>query len=134
MRTTAVLIAALVLALPLTAKAAKIDLTQELRDAQGRPFIYQIEPDPAKPRPMTLADACVNALETTTQDDSRLTGEQKFKMDELARQILSKSATPLTVEQIAILKERIGKIYSPAVIGAAWRLLEEQPDAPATKK
>jgi hypothetical protein len=108
---------------------AKIDFTQVLRDAHGDPFMGQADPQPAPPRAYTLGDVAVNALETPIPDDVKLTGEEKFKMDELARLILSKRANP-TVEQIATIKARIGKSYSPAMVGAAWRALEGEHDAP----
>lgn len=121
------ILAAILLSIPLVAHAQKVDFTQVLHDAHGEPFVAQVDPQPAPQRAMTLGDVAVNALETPLPDDAKLSGEEKFKMDELARLVLSKKAHP-TPEQIATIKARIGKMYSPALVGAAWLILDGQPD------
>ena len=74
----------------------------------------------------TLKDICVVALETVTQehDGPSLSALEKFKRDRLARRIYEASTIELTAEEISLVKERIGKVYGPYVVGAAWPLLD----------
>lgn len=104
------------------AAPATVDLSQELHDVFGKPFV--VADGTSSMKNLTLADAIINALETSTQQDQKLTGEEKFKLDELARAIILNKKMALTVEQIATVKERIGHVYGAAVTGAAWRALD----------
>jgi len=57
--------------------------------------------------------------------DGALTGEKKFELYNVANKINScKKEVELTVEEIALIKERIGKSFIIEVIGQAWNLLE----------
>jgi hypothetical protein len=71
-----------------------------------------------------LGVACVNALESQLPDDQREQGQEKFKRDELARKVFGQKSVALTVEQVASIKDRIGRAYGPVVVGAAWRILD----------
>ena len=117
---------ALLLALPLLAQETKdpprhIDFTQEIKGLDGKPVMN----GDAKPSvAMTLGDVAVVALETSLDEDKSVTGAVKFERDELARKVYKKSSVVLTAEQLASIKERIGKVYSAMIVGAAWRLLD----------
>lgn len=74
--------------------------------------------------PLTLSLLCVTALYSTIDEDRNSAAKLKFERDELARKIYKKSSVTLTAEEIATLKERVGKVYSAAQVGAAWRLLD----------
>src|SRR5208282_870450 len=98
----------------------KIDFTQEIKGLDGKPVMN----GDAKPSmPMTLGDVAVVALEASLDEDKGVTGAMKFERDELARKVYKKSSVVLTAEQLATIKERIGKVYSAMIVGAAWRLL-----------
>lgn len=106
----------------LVAQSKGIDFTVKLVNIDGKPFTN----GDAKPAAdLTLKDACVLALESSTDDDRQATGADKFKRDELARKIYhdAKNAI-LTVDELALIKDRVGKIYGAAVVGAVWRLLD----------
>ena len=97
-----------------------IDFTQALKGLDGKPIT-----DGATPAiKITLSVVSVNALESALLGDERLAGADKFKMDTLARKIFENKAALLTAEDIALLKERLGKAYGALVVGAAWRLLD----------
>jgi len=99
----------------------KIDFTQEIKGLDGKPVMN----GDAKPSmPMTLGDVAVVALEASLDEDKGVTGAMKFERDELARKVYKKSSVVLTAEQLATIKERIGKVYSAMIVGAAWRLLD----------
>jgi hypothetical protein len=100
----------------------RIDFTQPLIGMDGNP----ITSADAKGvlTPMTLGDAAASALETILEEDRQSPGAEKFKLDELARKIYKKKDAVLLVEEIATIKNRIGKYYGPIVIGPAWRILD----------
>lgn len=104
-----------------------INFNQTLKGFDGK--VIQTGGDAKSSRPMTLGDAAIVALETPIEDDRKDTGDEKFKRDMLARKIyLDAPSVVLTVEETALIKERIGKIYGPIVVGATWPLID-----PATK-
>jgi hypothetical protein len=114
--------------------ARHIDFTKLLIGMDGNPVTFA----DAKglPTPMTLGDAAVGALEVILEEDRQATGAAKFKLDELARKIYKKKDAVLLVEEVATIKERIGKYYGPMVIGPAWRILdpaEAKPKEPEKK-
>jgi len=103
------------------ALADTIDFTQQLTGIDGKPLMNG---DAKTPVPMTLGDAAVLALESQIEEDRTTTGDAKFKQDELARKIYKNAKASLTVEEIASIKTRIGKVFPPMTVGAAWRLLD----------
>lgn len=102
-------------------KPRAIDFTTALSTISGKPILQ----DPKDSKSIfTLGDAAVVALEGEIESDRGESGEQKFKRDQLARKIYGQSSIVLTVEEIALIKDRIGKVASPVVVGAAWPLLD----------
>lgn len=72
----------------------------------------------------TLGSVCTAALLAPNQQDS---AETKGKLFDLALAIHGKEAADLKVEDVAMLKERVGKCYPPLVVGRTWQLLDPQP-------
>lgn len=72
--------------------------------------------------PLTLKKACIEALMAQTQDD-RASGEVKFKRYELAVKVNSGATVDISPEEAAMLKDLIGKVYGPGVVGPAYKLL-----------
>jgi hypothetical protein len=97
-----------------------IDFTKPLVSFDGK----VMKQSDAKDAPiLTLWDVSVVALETLLEDDRTLPGIDKFKRDQLARKIYLRSNVEVSPEDIALIRGRIGKVYGPAVIGAAWPML-----------
>lgn len=131
MKTLLILISLGCLVLP-AQNPHKIDFTQALTGMDGKPMPSN---DPKSPT-VTLGDVAIMALEALLEEDKGMTGADKFKNDELARKVYKAKAATLSVEDIALIKMRIGKVYGPSVVGAAWRLLDPStasPDAAKTK-
>lgn len=125
MKFIAILFVTLALTLTAQAQSRAIDFTQALKGLDGTPFTHPASTQKnAKLEPLTLGDVAVNALETPIPDDVRLSGEDKFKMDELARKVYGAKSVTLTPDEIKTLKERIGKLYGATIVGEAWRMLE----------
>jgi hypothetical protein len=106
------------------AQSHTIDFTQPLLGIDGIALKNQPAGNGKEPTVMTLGDAAMSALEMTLDSDRAMTGAEKFKNDELAHKIYKNKAASLTVEEISLIKDRIGKGYSAAVVGPAWRLLD----------
>lgn len=104
--------------------ARHIDFTTVLTGLDGKPLQEPASPIDKTLHNVTLGSAAINALETTLDEDRSTTGEDKFKRDELARRINNKSDVVLSVEDIALIKHRIGAAYPSILVGAAWRILD----------
>ena len=109
------------------AQTHPIDFTTQLNGIDGTALVG---PDS---KPLTLGSVAVQALQLQLQEDAKLTGEQKFEMDALARKIYKNASCTLTVEEIVKLKTRIGAAYGPAVVGATWRVLDPNVTQPDVK-
>lgn len=95
----------------------RIDFSAPIRDLDGNP----IENDK---KPFTLKAASINALLIVNPNEQQ-TGEEKVKAFSLAMRINdAKGPVELTVEEVAKLKDIIGKSYGPIVVGRAYTLLE----------
>ena len=74
---------------------------------------------------LTLKSVSVEALLATFSDEQSLSGEEKAKRYLLATRIYANSEElDLTVEEIAKIKQLIGKGYGPLIVGQAWDMLE----------
>jgi hypothetical protein len=112
-----------------------IDFTQPVYGLTGEEF-FECESalPPGMPCPedkkhyLSLGDLAVEGLEAEEpQEDRMLTPLVKFQRDNLARIVFKNPAAQLSHDDIALIKERIGKIFGPAKVGAAWRLLDPTP-------
>ena len=96
----------------------KIKTTVILKDYDGEAII-----DGTKKQPISLRDACINALNTMTDKDRSMDGKEKFELFELSLK-LKKDEVELKAEEIAKIKKRVGMIYTPIVVGRVDELLE----------
>ncbi len=112
-----------IVCLPVFAQSGrKLDFTQRLTAVDGS----LLQNGGAKPpAPLTLGDVAVMALETESQGET-LSGLEKFKLDTLARKIYRQKDVVLALDELVMIKDRIGKVEPPIVVGAAWRLLDPQ--------
>jgi hypothetical protein len=104
------------------AETRLIDFTIVINGLDGKPIM--IPDGKGKQEALTLNTACVNALETSLEEDRQMPGEAKFKLDELAHKIYNKNGVSLTAEEVVLIKQRVGKLYNPLVVGAVWRILD----------
>lgn len=106
------------LALTVMAQSA-IDFNKPLTDMDGKPL-----GGGAGGKSLTLSDVAVGALEAQLQADGQLTGAKKFEMYDLARKVYKCHACSLTLEEKALLKDRIGLAFGPGIVGPAWEILD----------
>ena len=99
------------------------DFTQKLIGVDGKPITIT---DKGKDgQALTLGEVSVMSLEASLDEDRTATGIDKFKRDQLARKIYGQKDVVLSVEEVTLIKERIGKAAIPPVVGAAWPLLDK---------
>lgn len=94
----------------------KIDMSQTLLDLGGLPLRNNDEI-------LTLGSVSIEALVLVQRDD-RVNGGEKFKRYQIAQKIHGKDLIDLTLDEIVLIKDLIGKAYGPAVVGPAFNLLE----------
>jgi len=76
--------------------------------------------------PMTIRAAIVQALNAADTNPST-TGDEKFQRFILATKVHNGKVNELTVEELSIIKKRVGEVYAmPEVIGAIYNAIEEK--------
>ena len=103
------------------AQGRTVDFTQQLTGLDGKPITLTAAPDSP---PATLSDIAIAALTAQFTDEQTMPGSKKFELYELARKVYKKKDVTLTAEDVATLKDRIGRFWGPAIVGAAWPLLD----------
>ena len=92
------------------------------QNAQGK----YIETEPS----LTLTTVALNALLNTYEDERSLTGKEKADRMQLALKInKNPKEADLTIEQMKLVKDLIGKAYGPLIVGRAYEMLEMEPKA-----
>ena len=91
----------------------KINFSQQLKNLKGEEI-----------KDLTLKVVSTEALLATFDDERALSGEEKAKRYLLATRVYANEELDLTVEEIAKLKQLIGKGYGPLIVGQAWEMLE----------
>lgn len=107
-----------------------IDFNQSLTGYDGKPLM---EGDPAHGvplAPVTLGEIARLSLEANLDADrSETSGKPKDEREAIVRKLFSLkeqkyASVALTVEEIAMLKERIGKAMPTVYVYPAWHLLD----------
>lgn len=77
--------------------------------------------------PIGLSRVLINALFASAPGDNT-TGEKKFKLYLLAQRIKeaagASGSCDLLAEDISLLKEQVGKLYPPLIVGQVFNMLE----------
>lgn len=74
---------------------------------------------------VTLKTVALQALLAAYADETQLSGQEKFARYKIADRI-NDGGEEFSVEEVALLKQLVGKAYLPLVVGRAWELLEKQ--------
>lgn len=102
----------------------KIKVTTEIIDLAGNPIVSPPKNPGEKPEPLTLRAASIQALMGA---DDKATGDQKFKVFMLAQRIHEEDEPTLKSEEITLVKNAVGKLFFPLVVGRVWNLLDPPP-------
>ena len=79
--------------------------------------------DPETEKSVTIASAAVEAL-LANYNDEQISGEDKLKRWNLAQKVNGGGDVDLTVEELALIKEVVGKGFGANVVGPVWTALE----------
>src|SRR5690349_20123329 len=91
----------------------KIDLRQPIMDLDGKPM-----------DDLTVGGAIEQALLIPAKGDDQLTGSAKLKLFLLASKLHGRDELDLAAEDVVLVKDRVGKLYTPIVIGRVWTALD----------
>jgi len=107
---------------PEETKTMQINFGQVLTAFDGTP-LRQVKAEGQPPEDITLRDVAIEALCRATEERG-VTGTQKFERFAIAQRIHKGDPVDLKVEEVATLKERIGELFPPLIVGRAFELLE----------
>lgn len=96
----------------------KIVIGKKLTDLEGN-----IVKDPHG-KEATVRGAVIEALLAVYKDESDLSGETKLSRWVLAKKLHEQDEVDLTIREANIIKELVGRAYSPLIVGQIWELLE----------
>lgn len=105
----------------------KVDFAATIKDIHGV-VLKEGQDD------MTLGNVVCTAMLNTVPEDRALTADQKMQMFRAAESAAAGGVQDLSVEAVAAIKDRIGKLYGALIVGRCFDLLEqkEMPDAKVT--
>ena len=106
----------------------KVDVTKQIMNLQGEPFQTGGIPCPQcghiaeGAQTMTLRKAIVQATTIFGPEDKD--GAEKFERYRLALQATDFDEPDWKPEELTLIRELIGRIYSPVIVGRCWEMLE----------
>ena len=96
----------------------KLRLEEVIKDMDEKPVQGPDKKD------MTLKDVCIASLMSSMETDKNMTGDKKVSLFSLAMSLKTNPDYDTTVEEVALIKDRIGKMYTQLVVGRAFELIE----------
>lgn len=99
-----------------------IDVTQDVKDYDGKPVIAPGDTDP-----LTLRAVFTSALNMMEQGE-QIGAETKSKMYALTQKLFATKVVSLTVDEATLIKERVGKGYGPLIYGRVCDALDKKSD------
>lgn len=98
-----------------------IDFQKEIKNIHG---VTVKESDAPDAKPVTLGFVAIEAL-LIDDPQARVSGSDKMKRYRLAQEISKlKEALDITVEDVALIKDLIGKKFSANIVGPAYDLID----------
>lgn len=95
----------------------KVDFSQSFLGLDGNPIIEN-------GKNITLGDIAANILLADDQEE-KLSGKDKALRGNLAMAIYAaKEPMDLPIEDVALIKDQIGKLATPLIVAQSWKMLE----------
>lgn len=110
----------------------KINVTQQLTELDGTPMVtgkvicQMCGQVVSEPEPMTVQLAATRALSASFRDEQSLTGDKKWPRFHLALKLTDEDEPDLKAESIVLIKQLVGKMYGPVIVGRMWAILDPQ--------
>lgn len=73
---------------------------------------------------LSVREVMLNSLLSPFPDERNLSGEDKVKRYSIAMRIHKESEPDLNVEELTLIKQLVGKLYFPLIVGQMWEILE----------
>lgn len=112
----------------------KIDLNFKIKKLDGTEFIdleadginEKGQPKFKKSKPLTLRKAITDSLISIYKDESNLDPKEKAKRGLFAKKIWNhpEPGIDLSVDDVKLCKDLIGKYWSPLIVTEAWEILD----------
>lgn len=103
----------------------KINFNAVVMGLDGKPFTLG-----AEKKELTLKEACVQAL-VSSYDDERPTGPDKQERGALAKEIYQGGERTLSQKKIGLIKDLVGKAWTPVIVCQCYELLDGAESVPA---
>lgn len=97
----------------------KIDVTKTLTNLDGAVMKDMVDGEAVD---ATLRMAMVNAILSPVEKESGMDKVKKFNLAERIHDAVDD--VDLTVEEVSLIKERVGVVFSSLIVGQVWKLLE----------
>jgi hypothetical protein len=108
----------------------KIDVTQQLLELDGTPMVTGKQicrtcgQGVSDKEPLTVRWAATKALTATFRDEPSLPGDEKVARFHLALKVTREDQLDLKAEDVVLIKQLVGKMYGPVVVGQVWSILD----------
>ena len=102
-----------------------IDFSTALKGIDGK-ALKENGPD-GKEREVSLSVVCTNALLMPFPDERNIDGAEKVKRFTLAMKVTDAKKLHLEAEEVAKIKDLVGKAFPPLIVGRAYELLDPKP-------
>jgi len=96
----------------------KIDVTKVLKDFDDNPIMDVKNGETVE---ATIRMAIVNALLTPSKNDK---GTEKLEKFTLAQRVYGDDEVDLNEDEIKLIKDKIGELFAPMVVGRIFELLK----------
>lgn len=103
---------------------SEVNFKAELKTVTGEAIFRPVSN--GDPVPMTLGWLAIEALMAVHRDDVNLDGNAKFARYLLAQKVnktIEGEKVEFKTEDLAVLKEQIGKVFPAGFVGPAWEIL-----------
>jgi len=108
----------------------KINVTEQLTELNGTPMVTGKQVCQAcgsvisEPGPVTVRLAATRALTAQYRDEQSLAGDEKVARFHLALKLTGEDEPDLKAEEVVLIKNVVGKMYGPVVVGRVWAILD----------
>jgi hypothetical protein len=101
-----------------------IDFQNPILDLKGEPLKLA-------EKPFVLLNACQEALIAQFQDETNLPAADKVRRFALAMKIDNKLPVDISIEEAAVIKKLVGKLYNNLVVGRVYEIIDGAGTPPA---
>lgn len=101
--------------------STSIDVAEELIGFNGERLILAPPADGKEPEYWTFRSAVITALRAPKEG---MDASAKYETERLLHKLHSKNSVVMKSEQVTLIKERVGELMPPEILGPVFRLLE----------